>query len=314
MSTTDSYQIASTTGTTTSLLQTAPSVTVPALKEGVTPNYSTVIGSGGSTGGGWPFQDFNMMNDPEGNMAALPAIYIDGTGGPAGDPEAFQPNTNDEALAGYANVGANWTAADGVNLDLSDSSYIQAATDLNNSNVTAAYAVGFAQLTDDAGLIPWTKIVGDATPNIGKGVAELAGSSGLLCGAAVALGNASLQIAGRVIAMTAAVAPEGLVPVTAFEGAQLFVATAGIINKCGLAAFGPSMDSDEAYVLGLIYDNDFKGYEHRPGGPGVDGGDALHAFSPGTGSAPTLKAPAGVNFLTSAYDGQTGTAIVLKQG
>lgn len=278
----------------------------------LTPNYSPVIGPGGSTGGGWPFQDFNMMNDPEGNMAALPAIFVDGTGGPAGDPDAYLPNTNDFAAAGYGNGGAGTSAAQGINMVLDTPSYIAGATDLNNNNLVGAYAVGFATLTQESAEMPWTEIVADASPNIGKGVAELAGSSGVLCGGALALGNASLQIAAKVIAITTVVAPEVAPVVSAYEAAQLFVAGAAIINKCGLAIFGPSIDPDEAYVLGLIYNNMFKGYEHRPtGGVGVDGGDGIKGFQGGGAPFVNVTAGMGVNYLTSACDGQTGTTIAL---
>lgn len=66
-------------------------MTVPPLPAGrATPDYSPVVGTEGSTGSGWPFSDYNIMNDPEGTPASLPPIYdTDGTGGQGGDPFAF---------------------------------------------------------------------------------------------------------------------------------------------------------------------------------------------------------------------------------
>lgn len=325
MATSDIYQISSTDGTTSAMfsasppptflamLPTQPTSPTPMVLDHVTPGYSPVIGPGGSTGSGWPFGDYNMMNDPEGNLAVLPAIVLDGAGGPAGDPFAFVPSFDDNAAAGYANVGAGMTGSQGISLVVNDPGYQAAAVELNASDLAAADADGIQLLAQDAASIAWNSLSeGPPYPDIMHGFAELLTSAGVLVSAAAATAGSCAYSALKNI-LTSPSNPEVKGGMTAFAAVQCGIASAVALGKAMQSLGNGPMDADENAAASLMYRSvfmDLKSYSPS-GGVGVDGGDGLKAIS--GGSAKSFDATLGgtMNYLTSTYDTASGTVHVL---
>ena len=316
MTTSDTFQIASTGGTTTSLFRAPPILTVPslpsAIPSGITPGYSTVIGSGGTTGSGWPFSDYNIMNDPEGDLAALPALYYQGAGGQGGDEAAFQPGFNDSAMAGYENVGAGMTGNDTVQVALNDPNYIEGATQLNNSNLAGADAIAIQVLAQDSTGIDWNQISQTQNGDLLKGATELLKSAGTVC-SATAAGAANCMVAG-LQSLSAGGNAEVTTGITAFRGAQCVLGSAVALGECLSRVGNGPMDADENYFLGTMYRSILVGaqaFQFTGGGGGVDGGDALGSgkLSAIGGSAITFDATLGgkLNYLTDSYNATTGT-------
>lgn len=324
MTTQDTFQIASTGGTTTSLLAAAappmsflsmlPPAPQAVLGSGhATAGYSPVIGSGGSpSGGGWPFQDFNIMNDPEGNLSALPAIYWQGTGGPAGDPEAFLPNTDDYAAAGYADAGAGMNVNDCILNELGSASYQAGATQLNDSNLHGAEQVALASLTEDAAQLNWSSIANDPNVDIATGAKELLESKGNICSAAVA-GAAGCMVVGVQQVLQGPSNPEVKSGEIAYKGAQCILASSSAIGQCLSMPADHPLDANENFFLGTLYRSVYVGLSGlmtTGGGGGVDGGDARVAIG---GSAKSFDATLGgrLNYLTESYNSTTGGINVL---
>lgn len=256
MTISEHYQIDTVANETTSLLAVAPiSVTIPTLSAppavpaGATAAYSPVVGPGGSTGGSWPFGDYNVMNSPEGNMAALPPLFWNGSGGQGGDPFALAPGADDNAMAGYANTGAGYTGLQACQAAQGSALYQAVGTQLNDNNAPAACTIGLNQLAQVSTEINWGALTVNgvaANVDIKKGATEILQSQGAICGYATAGAAAAIYTAAREFA-------QGNLGAGTFFGIAAGAASLWALGSCAQVSYSQGQDPNEVAFLGTVY-------------------------------------------------------------